>query len=99
MTMMKNKVMIKAIFPLIDKEYDIKIPVNELIWKINRLIVKAIYDMNCIDIDIKNDNFILINKVTGRIYENNVAVIDTDIRNGTEIIFLKVMSDVSDKNS
>ena len=87
--MMKNKVMIKVIFPLIDKEYDIKIPVNELIWRINKLIVKAIYDMNCISVDLKNDKFIMINKATGRIYENNVVVIDTDIRNGTEIIFLK----------
>lgn len=86
--MMKNKIMIKAIFPTIDKEYDIKIPINELVWKINKLIVKAIYGMNGIDIDIKED-FVMINKTTGEIYKNNVAIIDTNIRNGTEIVFLK----------
>lgn len=91
--MMKNKVMIKAVFPLIDKEYDIKIPVNELIWKVNKLIVKAIYDMNCIKIDLAKDRFIMINKTTGKIYDNNTVIIDTDIRNGTEIIFLKEMSE------
>ena len=44
--MMKNKVIVKVVFPSIDKTYDIKIPVNEVLWKINKLIVKAIYDMN-----------------------------------------------------
>lgn len=87
--MMKNKVMIKAVFPSIDKEYDVKIPVNELAWKINKLIIKAVYDMNGIPVDIKNDKFIMINKVTGEAYQNNVAIIDTNIRNGTEIVFLR----------
>lgn len=87
--MMKNKVLIKAIFPSIDKSYDIKIPVNELVWKTNKLIVKAIYDMNGIEIDLKNDTFLMLNKVTGEVYKNNVAVIDTNIRNGTEIVFLR----------
>lgn len=87
--MMTNKVLIKAIFPTIDKSYDIKIPVNELTWKVNKLIVKAIFDINGIAIDLKNDNFNMINKATGEIYQNNQSIIDTNIRNGTEIIFLK----------
>lgn len=87
--MMKNKVMIKVIFPSIDREYDIKIPVNEIMWKVNKLIVKAIYDMNGISVDIREDNFVMINRTTGMIYDNNTVVIDTDIRNGTEIVFLR----------
>lgn len=87
--MMNNKVIIKAIFPTIDKSYDIKVPVNELTWKINKLIVKAVFDMNGISVDLKNDNFIMINKATGEIYKNNASIIDTNIRNGTEILFLK----------
>ena len=86
---MKNKVMIKAIFPAIDKEYDIKIPVNELMWKVNKLILKAIYDMNGMKIDLRRENFTMINKTSGKVYANNEIVIDTDIRNGTEIVFLK----------
>ena len=86
---MKNKVMIKAIFPFIDKSYDIKIPVNELAWRINKLIVKSVYDMNGIRIDIKKENFVMVNKISGMIYRANDIILDTDIRNGTEIIFLK----------
>lgn len=86
---MKNKVLIKAIFPSINKEYDIKIPVNEAIWRVSKLVVKAIYDMNGMKYDIVNDSFIIINKTTGNIYDMNSVVIDSDIRNGTELLFLK----------
>ncbi len=87
--MMKNKVIVKAVFPSIDKEYDIKIPVNEAIWRIKKLTTKAIYDMSGLPIDIKKDNFLMINKTTGQIYDNNSVLIDTNIRNGTELVFIK----------
>ena len=45
--------------------------------------------MNGIGFNLKDDNFLMINKVSGKIYDNNQPVIDTDIRNGTEILFLK----------
>ena len=75
--MMKSKVMVKVIFPSIDREYDIKVP------------VKAVYDMNGIPVDIKEDDFVMVNRTTGIIYDNNSVVIDTDIRNGTEIVFIR----------
>ena len=87
--MMKNKVIVKAVFPSIDKEYDIKIPVNEAIWRIKKLTTKAIYDVSGLPIDIKKDNFLMINKTTGQIYDNNSVLIDTNIRNGTELVFIK----------
>ena len=39
---MENKVLIKLIMPELDEEFDIFIPVNELIWKIKKLIIKSI---------------------------------------------------------
>ena len=33
---MNNKVLIKLIVPEIDEEFDIFIPVNEIIWKIKK---------------------------------------------------------------
>lgn len=89
--MMKTKVMIKAIFPSIDKEYDIKIPINELVWKVNKLVTKAIYDMNGIRLDLKNDSFVMMDKSTGKIYPNNAIILNTNIRNGSEIVFLRLI--------
>ncbi len=88
--MMKTKIIIKAIFPSLDRCYDIKIPINEVLWKVCKLLSKAIYDMNGINIDVIGSSFVMMNKTTGTIYNLNTTVIDSDIRNGTEIVFLKV---------
>ena len=38
---MENKVLIKLLVPALDRNFDLFIPVNELIWKINKLMVKS----------------------------------------------------------
>lgn len=85
---MENKVLIKLIMFDMDECFDIFIPVNEIIWKIKKLIVKSISDLNNISLDINNE-YLLINKDTSKIYDNNEIVINTDIRNGTELILFK----------
>lgn len=82
---MKNKVLIKVISPELEQSYDVFIPVNEIIWRINKLIVKSISDLSNSNFDLSLD-YILMNKETGRIYRNNEIVIDTDIRNASELV-------------
>jgi len=86
---MNDKIIIKVIFPSLNKAYDVKIPVNELVWRVNKLIVKAVYDMNGIKFDVAKSNFLMIDKTSGETYQNNAIIIDTNIRTGTEIVFLK----------
>ena len=91
---MKNKVLIKLIVPELNEDYDVFIPVNEVVWKIKKLIIKSVSDLSGHSMSI-NDECILINQLTGRIYDNNDIVHNTDIRNGTEIImYIKNSSDV-----
>ena len=85
---MENKVLIKLIMLDMDESFDIFIPVNEIIWKIKKLIIKSISDINNISLDINNE-YLLISKETSKIYDNNEIVINTDIRNGTELILFK----------
>lgn len=42
---MKNKVLVKLIVPEIDSNFDLFIPVNELIWKIKKLMIKSVSDL------------------------------------------------------
>ncbi len=87
---MKNKVLVKVIIPEIEEQYDIFIPVNEVIWKIKKLIIKASSDLSNTKLDMDLD-YVLMNKENSRIYNNNEIVIDTDIRNASElIIFSKI---------
>lgn len=81
---MNNKVLIKLIVPEIDSKFDVFIPVNELIWKIKKMLVKSINDVEGVKFEM-NGNYILLKKDNSRIYKNNEIVIDTDIRNASEL--------------
>ncbi len=84
---MENKVLVKLIIPELDTDFDIFLPVNELIWRLKKLIVKSVADLKNMSLDI-NEEVILLNKETSKIYSNNEVLIETDIRNGTELILL-----------
>ena len=38
---MKNKVLVKIFIPEVDSDFDVYIPVNEIIWKIKKLVSKC----------------------------------------------------------
>ena len=84
---MKNKVLVKIMIPEINESYDVFIPVNEYIWKINKLVQKSIYDLTGGNLNLEKE-YVLINNYTGKVYKNNDVIIDTEIRNGTELTLL-----------
>ena len=87
---MNNKVLIKVYTPEYNKSYDIFIPVNQLVWKVAKLMMKWISDINNINSDLKKE-YLLINQKTNEIYNNNVIIRETDIRNGTELVLIAKM--------
>ncbi len=86
---MENKVLIKLTVPTLNETFDLFLPVNEVIWKIKKMLIKSIIDLTG-TIFANNEEYILLNKDNCRVYHNNEVVIYTDIRNGTELfIFTK----------
>ena len=85
--MMENKVLVKLIVPELDSSFDVFIPVNEVVWKITKMLVKSVSDLSNADIG-GNKDFVLLNKVSTRVYNSNEIIINTDIRNGTELILI-----------
>lgn len=88
---MKNKVLVKFIVPYMDLSYNIYLPVNIKVYDVIQLVIKIIMNLNKISdlttyIDVNKT--LIINKDTGRVYNNNEIIYDTDIRNGTELVFL-----------
>ena len=88
MIIMNNKVLVKVSFIELDEDFDMFLPVNELIWKLKKLMLKSMSDLTRNNLD-KEADYILINKKTSKIYDNNQILIDTDIRNGTELLLIK----------
>lgn len=84
---MENKVLIKLIVPELDTTFDVFVPVNELIWKITKMLAKSVSDLSDTNFN-NNKNYVLINKINTKIYNSNEIVINTDIRNGTELILI-----------
>ena len=82
---MENKVLIKLTVPSIKESFDLFLPVNEITWKIKKMLIKSISDLSSIALD-DNKEYILLNKDNCHIYHNNEIIIDTDIRNGTELL-------------
>ena len=86
---MSNKVLIKLYVPTLGESYDLFIPVNEIMWKINRLIVKMISDSTDGLFSLDRD-YAMINVDTGRVYDNNDIIINTDIINATKILLIEI---------
>ena len=85
--MMTNKVLISLYVPMLNITYDVFIPVNEIMWKVNKLLVKSVCDLNDTGFPV-NKNYALINMENGRIYNNNEIIFNTDIRNSTKIALI-----------
>ena len=86
---MMNKVLIKLYVPNLGELYDVFIPVNEIMWKVNKLVVKSVSDLS--DGFMSTDkNYALVNMKNGRVYNSNEIVINTDIRNSTEIALIEI---------
>lgn len=84
-----NKILINLYVPSLNQYYDLFIPVNEFIWKINKLVVKSISDLSDGKL-LMNQNYVIANIETGKIYDNNDIVINTDIRNTTKLVLIKI---------
>ena len=84
---MDNKVLVKLFAVEYGKTFDLYIPVNYLVWKINKLIMKCVADLCDVSINLRKE-FLLINKNTNKIYPNNSIIREEDIKNGTELIII-----------
>ena len=84
-----NKILINLYVPNLNQYYDLFIPVNEFIWKINKLVVKSISDLSDGKL-LMNQNYVIANIETGKIYDNNDIVINNDIRKTTKLALIKI---------
>lgn len=82
-----NKILLEVYIPLIEKEYDVFIPVSKRIGTIKKLIERGIVDLADDGYLIKDDTN-LYSKETGLIYDVNLKVIDTDLKNGSRVILI-----------
>ena len=82
---MNNKILIELEIPLIEKRYDLFIPINKKVGTVKNLIENALVELTDSAYVPKDDsNF--YSKETGEIFDVNKTVRDTNLRNGSRII-------------
>ncbi len=85
--MNKNKILIELSIPLIEKNYDLYIPINKKVGTVKKLIEEGLLELTDNDYVIKaNSNFYSME--TGNIYDVNKTVRETDLKNGSRIILI-----------
>jgi len=84
---MNNKILIELEIPLIEKKYDLFIPINKKIGTIKTLIEQALVELTDNAYVPKEDsNF--YSKESGEIFDVNKTVRDTELKNGSRIILI-----------
>lgn len=84
--MKDNKVNVELIVPSIGKRYDIFIPVNKTVGEVIVILNKIIDEMTrCFPISNKLALFDVLENI---IYEPNVEIINTKIRNGSILVLI-----------
>jgi len=82
-----NKILVKVYVPIIEEQYDILIPLNRRIYNVIKLLVKAINELSNGNYEPKNAPT-LYDKITAIPYDENLSILESNIRNGTELILL-----------
>ncbi len=84
---MKNKVLVKVLIPEIDEKYDIFVPINIRIGTLIQLLNNSLTDVTG-GLYVKKDNRNIYNMSDASKYSYSSLIRDTDIRNGSMIIFM-----------
>ncbi len=84
---MNNKILIELEIPLIEKKYDLFIPINKKIGTIKHLIENALVELTD-NAYVPRDDSNFYSKETGQIFDVNKTVRDTELRNGSRIILI-----------
>lgn len=82
-----NKVLVKLYIPIIEKEYDMWLPINKKIYKIINLLEKSVNEL-CGGYYTPSKTTMLYDKNSAKPYDINLNVKENNIKNGTEIILI-----------
>ncbi len=83
-----NKFLIMVIVPEIEMNYEIYIPNNKKVGTIKKYVYRSIVELSNGSLEKKEEEMKLIDRNTGREYQNDIYIKDTNIRNGSKVILL-----------
>lgn len=82
-----TKILLEVYIPSIEKEYDVFVPISKTVGTIKKRLEEGIEDFANNEISLR-EGMNLYSKETGLIYDVNLKVIDTDLKNGSRVILI-----------
>ena len=73
--------------PLIEKKYDLFIPINKKVGTIKSLIEDALIELTD-NAYVPKEDYNFYSKETGEVYNVNKTIRDTDLKNGSRILLI-----------
>jgi len=83
---MNNKILVELHIPIINKVYEIFLPVGKNVKIITELITKSLNNIDKTSSIIQN--MVICDGITGQIIDPNLCIKDTKLQNGSKIILL-----------
>lgn len=83
---MDFKVYVVIELPILDREYEVLIPIDRRIHDIVSLMKKSIPELS--KNYYENNNISVFNKINGEIYNMNLLIKDSNIKTGTKLIMI-----------
>ena len=84
---MTNKVLVTVNVPSLEIKLDMFIPVNKRIHSVIDMMKRSLFELSSGSFPV-NKKYILYNAETGKSYDMNILVRDTDLRNNSKAILL-----------
>ena len=85
---MLNKYLITVIVPIIELEFDVYIPNNKKVGTIKTHILSAIREESNNSFNKSINDIRIIDRDSGKEFDNNVLVKDSGIKNGSKIVVI-----------
>lgn len=82
-----NKYLVLIYVPVIEKDFNVLIPINKKIGTVLKAIVDTIFELYEIS-NTNKESIKLYDKLTGKGYDENMLIIESDIKNGSKLILL-----------
>lgn len=82
-----DKILVEVFVPLLDRSFDIFIPLQSSMYEVSELVKKAVVEMS--DGRFKaNENTVVCYREDGSIININLSVYELDIRNGSKLMLI-----------
>lgn len=83
-----SKLLVTLSIPTIEMSFDVYLPINKKIGTLKKYLFNTIKELTDGNFNIELDKLKLIDQITGKEYENDIYLNDSEIKNGSKIIII-----------